>query len=82
MDMATVEDSRLRLSEREIVDLTEYDQPARQLAELHRQGFFRARIGRTGRVVLERAHYEAVCRGMASTPERKPRVRAPTRGSA
>lgn len=41
-----------------------YTQPAKQLQELHRQGFWRARRSRlTGAVILERAHYEAVCRG-------------------
>ena len=38
-------------------------QPRRQLAELHARGFWRARLGRDGKVVLERAHYEAVCAG-------------------
>jgi len=39
-------------------------QPARQLAELKRLGYWRARRAAiTGRVVLERAHYEAVCAG-------------------
>lgn len=41
-----------------------YSQPAKQLQELHRQGFWRARRSRlTGAVILERAHVEAVCRG-------------------
>lgn len=35
----------------------------RQLAELHARGFWRARLGVDGKVVLERAHYEAVCAG-------------------
>lgn len=39
-------------------------QPARQLVELKRQGYWRARRAAiTGKVVLERAHYEAVCAG-------------------
>ena len=39
-------------------------QPARQLAELKRLGYWRARRSAiTGKVVLERAHYEAVCAG-------------------
>lgn len=37
--------------------------PRRQLAELHARGFWRARLGVDGKVVLERAHYEAVCAG-------------------
>ena len=59
----------------ELVALTTYTQPARQLRELHRQGFSRARIGRTGAVILERAHYEAVAAGKIA-PE-APRVRPP-----
>lgn len=37
--------------------------PRRQLTELHRMGFWRARLGVHGKVVLERAHYDAVCAG-------------------
>jgi hypothetical protein len=33
-----------------------------QVRDLHAQGFVRARIKR-GRVILERAHFEAVCAG-------------------
>jgi len=40
-----------------------YEQPRRQLAELHAQGFWRARLSRSHDVILERAHYEAVCAG-------------------
>lgn len=41
-----------------------YTQPAKQLEELRQQGFWRARRSRlTGAVIVERAHYEAVCRG-------------------
>lgn len=41
-----------------------YLRPGDQLRELHRQGFYRARRSRiTGRIVLERAHYAAVCAG-------------------
>ena len=54
----------LRLTEEEIVEITDYHQPAKQLEELHAQGFWRARRSPvTGRIVLERAHYEAVCAG-------------------
>jgi PRTRC genetic system ThiF family protein len=39
-------------------------QPRRQLEELHRRGFWRARLSRDHKVsILEREHYEAVCRG-------------------
>lgn len=37
-----------------------------QLAELKAQGFYRARLGIDGKVVLERPHYEAVCAGQVA----------------
>lgn len=41
-----------------------YKRAKDQLRELHARGFVRAYIAKvTGRVVLERAHYEAVTRG-------------------
>lgn len=55
--------------------LTGYKHPSRQLAALHAQGFFRARRNALGAVVLERAHYDAVCAGGPSAvakPERPP----------
>lgn len=51
----------LLLSQEEIAELTRYSRPGEQLTELHRQGFYRARRDRFGQVVLERAHYDAVC---------------------
>ncbi len=45
-------------------------QPKRQLDELLARGFWRARLVR-GKVLLERAHYEAVCAG-AVAPGRAP----------
>lgn len=51
--------SSIKLTPEEIVDLTGYRVPTKQLALLHRRGFHRAYIGRDG-VVLERTHYEAV----------------------
>jgi hypothetical protein len=51
----------LLLSKAEIERLTSYARPGDQLAELRRQGFHRARRNRLGEVVLERAHYDAVC---------------------
>lgn len=44
-------------------------QPRRQLTELHARGFWRARLIR-GQVILERAHYEAVCAGALPPSER------------
>lgn len=53
-----------------------YEQPRRQLTELRRQGFWRARLGMDGKVILERAHYEAVCAGaVAPGQERRDTVR-------
>lgn len=55
----------LNLSEDEVREASGgYQSAAFQLAELHRRGFVRAyRSKVNGRVVLERAHYEAVTRG-------------------
>jgi hypothetical protein len=69
--MTDVDD--LLLTEAELEALTGYRRPHEQLAELHQQGFSRARRNRLGRVVLERAHYDAVCAG-AKQPA-KPKVR-------
>lgn len=74
----------LLLSEAEIVALTTYARPAEQLVELHRQGFYRARRNRLGQVVVERAHYDAVCRsarGAANdeTSAPRPKLRSPRR---
>jgi hypothetical protein len=59
----------------ELVELTGYERPSKQLAELHRQGFYRARLSRFNKVVLERAHFEAVCASRQSAD--RPRVRPP-----
>lgn len=59
----------------QIQALTGCRQPSRQLAELHRQGFWRARRAPiTGRVILECAHYDAVCAG-ADREQPAPRLR-------
>ena len=64
----------LLLTDAELVALTGYRRAAEQLSELHRQGFSRARRDRLGRVILERAHYDAV----AQTKEApKPKLRTP-----
>jgi hypothetical protein len=60
------------LSDDELHALTGYRQPARQLAVLHRRGYWRAYRNRLGCVVLERPHYEAVCRGEAQ--QQRPRL--------
>lgn len=52
------------LSEEDIIQLTGRKQAAAQLRELHQLGFWRARRAPvTGRVILERPHFEAVSRG-------------------
>jgi hypothetical protein len=51
------------LSADELAELTGFVRPNKQLEELHRQGFVRARHV-NGQVIVERAHYEAVCAGI------------------
>lgn len=64
----------LLVGDDELVQLTGCRQAAAQLRELHRQGFWRARrLATSGDVVLERAHYEAVCAGDAA-PSRRGRA--------
>lgn len=66
----------LILTPAELLELTGYRRPVDQLRELHRQGFHRARRSPvTGRIILERSHYDAVCRGACEPQE--PRVRIP-----
>lgn len=70
----------LTLSTSEIQVITGYKQPAKQEAELRRQGFYRVRRSeRLGHIILERSHYESVCAGgtaVANTPEPKLKKRA------
>lgn len=63
------------LTDAELTQLTGYRQTAKQLSELHRQGFYRARLSPAGGIILERAHYDAVCAG-AQQPQR-PRITPP-----
>lgn len=65
------------LTPEELVQVTGgYRQPFRQLQELHRLGFYRARRSKvTGEVILERAHYEAVCSGREPDSKPRPQVR-------
>lgn len=66
------------LSAEAIYRLTGYRQPALQLKELHRQGFWRARRAKvTGEVILERPHYDAVASGTGTAPGHRPQVRQP-----
>jgi len=58
----------LTLTPDELHALTGRMRQADQLAELHQAGFLRARLGADGRVILERAHYLAVCEGRFARP--------------
>lgn len=68
----------------EVAELTGYKRQADQLKCLHARGFYRATIHR-GRLILERAHYEAACTGIVELPrptlrpmhELRPRVIPP-----
>lgn len=65
------------LSKTELHEVTGYRRCADQLAELLRQGFYRARRSPVdGSVILERSHYDAICAG-AGKPANEPTVRPP-----
>ncbi len=51
------------LDDRELFEITGYKLPCKQLQMLKNRGFTRAYRDRNGSIVLERQHYEAVCRG-------------------
>lgn len=51
------------LNEKELEEITGYASPNQQLNVLHQRGFLRAFRSRKGNVILERPHYQAVCRG-------------------
>lgn len=62
-----------------------YSKPAFQLRELHRRGFWRAyRSPLTGKVVLERPHFDAVSRGVIAAPKdpAAPKLRKPAKKTA
>lgn len=62
----------INLSEEELAQASGgHTQPRRQLAELLRRGFWRAKLSMRGRVDLERAHYLAVCAGALPPGEKK-----------
>lgn len=67
----------IMLTSDEVAQITGYRQPSRQLAALLSLGYWRARQTAAGLVTMERAHYEAVCRGLTGEqPKRQPKVRA------
>lgn len=55
-----------------------YQRPKDQLAELRKQGFVRARLGMDGKVVVESAHYEAVCSGRFALSDTSSHTGRPT----
>lgn len=64
------------LTQTEIEQLTGYRRASLQLKHLHAQGFWRARISKLGNVILEREHYQAVCRGdTAANDPKRPQLR-------
>lgn len=66
----------------QIQRMTGYKRQADQLRELHRQGFYRARLSKVTReVILERPHYDSVCKGegMAANDPGTPKLRKPKR---
>lgn len=69
------------LSDDEIVHLTGYKRQTEQLRELRKLGYWRARRSPlTGRVILERPHFEAVSRGGDPAPKDSgPKLRKTTR---
>jgi hypothetical protein len=53
----------MTLTPQEIERITGYRRPKEQLADLKKHGFVRARMRRDGKVILEKDHYVAICRG-------------------
>ncbi len=64
------------LTQAELVHLTGLRRPADQLVALHAAGYVRARRAPTGRVILERAHFLAVCQGQMHAAQPRPKLRA------
>lgn len=69
----------LTLTKDQVEHLTRYHQQSKQLAELHRRGFHRATLDRHGQVLLEWAHYDAVCAGAVERPRGKVKTPMPTK---
>jgi len=66
--------SGITLSEAELVAITGYELATKQLNVLQARGFHRAFIDRNGALVLERAHYEAVCQGHSEKPRKSANI--------
>lgn len=73
--MLTAEKPEIVLSVAELRAITRCARPSDQVAELRRQGFYRARRGRDGAVVLERAHYDSVCQVRKEDAANEPTLR-------
>lgn len=73
--MLTAERPSITLEPDELRRITGYARPSDQVTELLKQGFYRARRARDGSVVLERAHYDAVCRGASAAAANEPTLR-------
>lgn len=74
----------LTVPPKELAEITGYRQPAAQLRALLARGFWRAcRAPMSGAVILERAHYDAVCagaiRGGAANDGKEPRLKSQRR---
>lgn len=83
IDSMREHEPHLTLTQAELISITGYRQPAAQLRALQSRGFWLARRApMTGRVILDRAHYQAVCAGAdrgpaANSPHRpRPQLRA------
>lgn len=68
------EETEIALTEAELVRITGYELATKQLNVLHGRGFNRAFIDRNGALVLERVHYEAVCRGESEKPRKSANI--------
>lgn len=66
--------SEITLSDAELFAITGYELATKQLNVLRGRGFHRAFIDRNGALVLERAHYEAVCRGESEKPRKSANI--------
>ena len=67
----------LILSDAELIAVTGYRRAHEQLRALHERGFWLARRSPTGGVLLDRAHYEAVCSGAVQAVHYQPTRRKP-----
>ena len=63
------------LTPAEIAAVTGYRRRSEQLRALHDAGFWRARLSPLGGIIVERAHYAAVCAGAAGAAAHTPKVK-------